>query len=140
MNKNIKVLNNGVTKGNMDNLSIFGTEDSPRVYFDAENGAMEITGRSLPENVNVFYHPIIEWALQYIKNPQPKTKIEFKLEYLNSASSKKILELLVILKQLQSMGHDLEINWFHKYEDEDMHEEGKDFETMTKLDFNFYEM
>ena len=124
----------------MDNLSIFGTEDSPRVYFDAENGTMEITGRSLPENVNVFYHPIIEWALQYIKNPQPKTKIEFKLEYLNSASSKKILELLVILKQLQSMGHDLEINWFHKYEDEDMHEEGSDFETMTKLDFNFYEM
>ena len=124
----------------MDNLSIFGTEDAPRVYFDAENGTLEITGRSLPENVNVYYHPIIEWALQYVKNPQAKTKIDFKLEYLNSASSKKILELLVILKQLQSMGHELEVNWYHKYEDEDMFEEGRDFATMTKLNFSFYEM
>lgn len=124
----------------MDNLSIFGTEDCPRVYFDAANGTLEISGRSLPENVNVYYHPILEWALQYIKNPQQKTKIDFKLDYLNSASSKKILELLVILKQLIPMGYDLEVNWYHKYEDEDMLEEGKDFEKMTKMEFNFYEI
>ncbi len=123
----------------MDNLSVFGTEDSPRIYFDAENGLLEITGRSLPENVNVFYQPVLEWVLQYVKNPQAKTKIDFKLEYLNSASSKKILELLVILKQLLAMGNELEINWYYKYGDEDMYEEGQDFEIMTKMEFNFYE-
>ena len=44
----------------MTNINIKGTEDSPSVTIDFDNGIFEISGRSMPENVKSFYEPIIE--------------------------------------------------------------------------------
>jgi len=124
------------TSINMENYYVVESEDNPSIFCDAEKGVIEINGRSLPENVDTFYDPLIEWVKKYIENPRPKTTIEFGFIYLNSSSSKKILELLMVLKKLL-IDHKLKIIWNYKTHDEDMLEEGKDFAKMTKLDFNF---
>ncbi len=120
----------------MDNYYVVESEDNPSVFCDIEKGLIEMEGRSLPENVDSFYNPVIEWVKKYIENPKPKTKVEFGFMYLNSSSSKKILEILMLLKKLLP-DNKLEIIWNYRKDDEDMLEEGRDFEQMTKLKFNY---
>ena len=78
-------------------IKIEGTDDTPQVTFDAnpENPFMEISGRSLPEDVVAFYDPILEWLDEYSENPLEKTVLNIKLEYFNTASSKLLLDILL---------------------------------------------
>ena len=55
---------------------------------------MLIEGRSLPENVMNFYGPLIDWAS---KLTSQSVLLDINMEYLNSASTKKMLEFLKIL-------------------------------------------
>ena len=45
----------------METIKIQGTEDTPKIILDAENEIMEISGRSLPEDVSSFYEPVLNW-------------------------------------------------------------------------------
>ncbi len=120
----------------MDNYYVVESEDNPSVFCDAEKGIIEMEGRSLPENVDSFYNPVIEWVKKYIENPRNKTTAEFGFVYLNSSSSKKILEILMHLKKVMP-DKKLSVIWNYRQDDEDMLEEGRDFEQMTKLKFDY---
>ena len=50
----------------MDVINIQGTDDTPSVVLDKDKGHFEISGRSLPEDVNMFYEPILELSLIHI--------------------------------------------------------------------------
>jgi len=121
----------------MDNIYLEGTDDSPMVKMDAQEGRLEFSGRSLPENVNQFFDPLIEWAEEYVKTPQEITVLSFYFDYINSSSSKKILEMLMAIRKVSDMGKKLEIIWNHRMDDEDMQEEGVDFQKMLKMNFQF---
>lgn len=82
----------------MEAIKIKGTEDTPNVILDAAENLMEISGRSLPEDVSSFYGLILNWLADYVKSPNPKTVFNFKLVYFNTASSKLILDILMKLK------------------------------------------
>ena len=45
----------------MDTIKINSTDDTPRVILDAENDIFEISGMSLPEDVNLFFEPILTY-------------------------------------------------------------------------------
>jgi len=59
----------------MEVINIKGTEDTPDVILDKENEKFEISGRSLPEDVNMFFEPIMDWIDEYSENPLDKTDI-----------------------------------------------------------------
>ena len=120
----------------MENFYVVEAEDNPSIFCDGDKGLIEIEGRSLPENAETFYNPLIEWITKYIEHPKPETTISLGFDYLNSSSAKKILEILMLLKKLLP-DNKLKIFWKYRSDDEDMYEEGKDFEKMTKLDFTF---
>ena len=46
----------------MEVIKIVGTDDTPSVTLDVANEIFEISGRSLPEDVAVFYEPILDWT------------------------------------------------------------------------------
>ncbi|NOU17638.1 MAG: DUF1987 domain-containing protein [Bacteroidales bacterium] len=117
----------------MEKLFIEATIDSPSLLFDGDMGIIEITGKSLPENAIVCYSPLQKLVKEYITNPQQKTIINFRLEYLNSSSAKNIVEILTALEQLPIKGYVVEIKWFYKAEDDDMLEEGEEFRRMTSI-------
>ena len=75
----------------METIKIQGTEDTPKVILDKENELMEISGRSLPEDVTAFYEPILNWLNEYSESPNKKTIFNFKLVYFNTASSKLLI-------------------------------------------------
>jgi len=119
----------------MNNLIIEPTSSTPAIRF-REDGRLLIEGRSLPENVMKFYTPLIEWAS---KLAAQVVKLDINLEYLNSASSKKLLELL---KVFDANNHitTLIINWHYEMDDEDCLESGQIFEELLiKAQFRYHE-
>ena len=73
----------------------------------------------------------------YAKAPKEYTKVDLKLEYFNTSSSKNLLEVLKIIKQINLSGKEIEINWMFDEEDEEMLEAGQDFSSIINHPFNF---
>ncbi|MBO4602965.1 MAG: DUF1987 domain-containing protein [Salinivirgaceae bacterium] len=113
------------------------TEDTPEISFDSTTGKMSIGGTSIPENARKFYDNIIEWIGEYVKSPSANTSIDFKLKYFNTASTKYLFDIMVLLKEIMKAGNTLVINWFYQEDDEDMYEAGLGFSKMLRYPFNF---
>ncbi len=119
----------------MEALKIDGTEDIPRVIFDLDANTLEISGRSLPEDVITFYEPVMYWIIEYAKNPLPDTVFNFKLTYFNTASSKIILDILTQFEEMIEDGHHVLVRWHYSEEDEDMQEAGEEYADMVNVPF-----
>jgi hypothetical protein len=119
----------------METIKIQGTEDTPKIILDAENEIMEISGRSLPEDVSSFYEPVLNWLNEYAENPKKKTVFNFKLTYFNTASSKLLLDILMKLEELHEKGHDVLIRWHFPEDDEDMAEAGEEYADIVDVPF-----
>jgi hypothetical protein len=117
----------------MEVLTREGSEDTPKVILDKNNGVFEISGRSLPEDAAEFYQPILDWLSRYEASPNSETKFQFKLEYFNTASSKLILD---ILSQLEGIEGTV-VQWFFHEDDEDMEEAGEEFSELVEIPFEF---
>jgi hypothetical protein len=119
----------------METIKIQGTEDTPKIILDAENEVMEISGRSLPEDVSSFYEPVINWLNEYAEKPNKKTVLNFKLTYFNTASSKLLLDILMKLEEMHEKGHDVLIRWHYPEDDEDMEEAGEEYADIVDVPF-----
>jgi hypothetical protein len=124
----------------MDVIKLRETDDTPGIILDAEKEIFEIIGRSLPENVNQFYEPILNWLDEYAKSPNAKTIFIFKLTYFNTASSKLILEIMLKLDKMFQEGKNIEIKWLVPVDDEDNEEAGEEFKDLLELPFEIMEL
>ncbi|MBN1789771.1 MAG: DUF1987 domain-containing protein [Bacteroidales bacterium] len=119
----------------METIKIQGTEDTPKIILDAGNDIMEISGRSLPEDVSSFYEPVLNWLNEYAENPKKKTVFNFKLTYFNTASSKLLLDILMKLEEMHEKGQDVVIRWHFPEDDEDMAEAGEEYAEIVDVPF-----
>ncbi len=124
----------------MNPLVIQETIDSPYVCLDKEKNIFEIKGKSLPENVNIFYQPIIDWFSDYFKNPNPETVINFKLDYLNTASSKALLSLLLVVEDAVKNGINASVKWYYEEDDEDMKDIGEEYSDIIQIPFEIIQI
>jgi alpha-amylase/alpha-mannosidase (GH57 family) len=121
----------------MEVLSIKGTQETPEVLFDKQAGIFSISGKSLPEDVKEFYGPLMEWIENYSAEPNPETKLTVKMEYFNTASSKMLLEIFELFKNLHDEGKNVTVDWYYQEDDEDMQDAGEDYADIVELSFNF---
>ena len=124
----------------MDSISIEGTPKTPTVNFNADNGTVEIKGRSIPENSIEFYKPLVDWLEEYLNTPKEKTEVNIQLEYFNTSSSKCILDVFKKLEAIYKSGNDVIINWYYEEDDEDMLEAGEDYQSIIKIPFKMMEI
>ncbi len=117
----------------MEKLVIEGTEDTPKIVFDPDQGLYEISGRSLPEDVVSFYAPVLEWLDQLEANPVQGLEFTFKLEYFNTASSKLILDILLKLDDIHSSGAGMSVKWYYFEMDEDLMEAGEEYSELVEI-------
>ncbi len=117
----------------MNILNLEGTEDTPRIILDKQNGILEMSGRSLPEDSTEFYKPVLDWVGRYAQDPNETTNFVFKLEYFNTASSKLILDLLYALEDIKG----IKVQWYFNEDDEDMEEAGQEFSELVEIPFEF---
>ena len=124
----------------MESIKIDGTPKTPTVNFDIESGLLELIGRSIPENSIEFYKPVLEGLDQYSGSPKEKTKVNIKLEYFNTSSSKCILDVLKKLEGIHKSGSEVIINWHFEEVDEEMEEAGEDYQAIIQVPFNMIEV
>ena len=119
----------------MEVIKIVGTDDTPSVTLDVANEIFEISGSSLPEDVAVFYEPILDWIDRYSEEATGKTIFNFKLVYFNTASSKMILDILLKLEEMHEAGKDVLVRWHYPEDDEDMEEAGEEYSDIVDVPF-----
>ncbi|MDD2550788.1 MAG: DUF1987 domain-containing protein [Bacteroidales bacterium] len=119
----------------MKSLNIKGTQETPHVIFDKESGVFSMSGKSLPEDVKEFYLPIIEWVAEYAQTPNKETKFTVKMDYFNTASSKMILEVFELFKEIHDKGFTVVVDWYYQEDDEDMHDAGEDYADIVEVPF-----
>lgn len=119
----------------MERIFYESSNHSPMVDFNPD-GKLTMEGRSIPEDVNKLFYPLIEFAK---KLKVEKTTIELNLEYFNTATSKKLLELLKTLDANNNIGEIL-INWHYEEGDEDSVEMAEIYEEcLLRVKFQYYE-
>ena len=123
----------------MEKLSIEATALTPSISFNSLTGQMNIQGRSIPDNPDDFWMPVLNWFESYVLAPNPSTIVSINLEYFNISSSKRILFLLYKLNELVDKGCEVKVQWNYRKEDEDMFEVGQDYAYMVKVPFEFRE-
>lgn len=119
-------------------LIIEGTEDTPDVYFEPKKHIFRFSNVSLPENAVAFYEPILAWLKQYGKNPNPTTQFDIDIEYLNTASSKQIFEMIHLIDRIADKSR-VSIRWHYDKIDEDMLDLGLRFKNLVNADFDLIE-
>jgi len=122
----------------MQALIIEAREDSPGIKLDKENNLFEISGNSYADDPVPYYIPIFDWLDEYKKDPNEITSFEFKLNYINTASSKQIANILSILQEVMDKTT-LKVKWYYHKDDEDMYDEGLALNNNLKIDFEFIE-
>ena len=117
----------------MKELFIDGTSITPKVQFSAGTGLLLLEGRSIPENPEDFYLNLITWLKDYYVSYDDVIEIHFKFEYVNSGSTKFLLELLRVVREFQDKGRTTMIKWYFEEEDEAIQELGEHFSESLKL-------
>ncbi len=107
----------------------------PRMVFDKEEGVFLIEGRSLPEDSEAVYGPVLDWLDEYGTPPNSETKMVFNLEYYNSASLRKFADILKKLKQIgMDNGTKVSATWYYEDGDESSLENAEDLASSIDID------
>lgn len=127
----------------MNALNIEPTEYTPKILFDPQQLFLEVAGFSRPEDVKGFYQSFFNWfdenksELQKNVTEDSELKVDFKLIYFNSASSKCLLDILVSLNNLYDKR--LKVKWHYEEGDEDLLEAGEEFSEALEIPFEYIE-
>ncbi|MCB1776096.1 MAG: DUF1987 domain-containing protein [Candidatus Competibacteraceae bacterium] len=126
----------------MDKLVIEATRSSPALEFDAETCRLSIKGESYPENAAAFYTPVFAWLKEFLADLASGAAVQVDLEilYLNSSSTKVMLNFLDLLEHAAQSGVLVTINWRYDPDNEAILECGQDFsEELKTVMFNLVE-
>ena len=107
--------------------------DKPFVHFRAESGECEISGESFPEKTTEFYDRLTTWLKQYMEEVKGSIDLTISLSYFNTSSSKRILEILILLQKYSESGGRVISRWLYDPEDLDMEEDIEDLKVISKL-------
>ncbi len=125
----------------MESLKIKGDKKSPEVTLEPYSGLLETKGKSNLENPGKFYDPIINWLIEYSKEPAIKTTFRMEMDYFNSSSAKHLMKIFRILESIaKDPKKQVLVQWCHDGHDLSMRESGEDFSSMLNVDFEFIEL
>ncbi len=124
----------------MKNLYLKPTEETPEIILDRDKPEFKMSGKSYMEDATAHYIKVIEWLEEYSTGPNDKTVFIFELEYVNTASSKIVNDILDILEDMYLEGNEVKVEWHYFEDDEDMFELGQEYEEIYELPFIFQEI
>lgn len=114
------------------------TNVTPYISFNPESGEFVIKGRSIPENAEMFYSSILGWLDCLCEDPPVKIVLTLQLEFLNIASSKRLLFILYRMIEARDKGSRVMVKWCYDERDQDMLEVGEDYAQMVSdIPFEF---
>ena len=119
----------------IERVDIEANPHQPKVILDP-SGKLLFEGRTIVANAVEFYEPIIGWILGFQKDGGTDLDVEFKFDYVNTASHKMLIQVFLTFKEVENLGVNLKVNWFYFEDDEDILEFGEEAELLTSVDIN----
>jgi len=121
----------------MEKYFLAGSQKTPIIDLD-EGGVLRIGGRSIHEDPDMFFKPVVNWVDDYCdKHNEEHTVVEIELEYFNSGSAKFILSILQTLTKKIKPLDNLTINWHYEDGDDDILERGEYYSSLLNKEFVF---
>jgi hypothetical protein len=93
-------------------IAIEATKSSPRVVYDGEAEVLEISGESYPENSFEFFAPLFDWLQEQLPRLR-RLVFRVHIRYMNSSSTKCMLDILDILSERAAEGADISVRWYY---------------------------
>jgi len=122
----------------MQDLTIESTRKSPFVRLT--DGNIQFSGRAIPEDPAEFFKPVMAWIKEYAKSLADHTTIDLKFEYINTATTKWIYNILKILGEVEGHQKKMVVNWHYEEGDDDMYELGHVLKKLVLSPFHFIEV
>jgi hypothetical protein len=121
----------------MQPLSILPNQYTPGIFLDAQLGVFNFYGFSLPENAELFFHPVYNWLEMYALRiwdgiEYPDLKVAFKLDYFNSSTYRAILHIHSLLYHIGTK-HKVLVYWRIDADDMNMINAVKDISEITQM-------
>ncbi len=116
----------------MEPLIIEPTAMTPEIHLEAGKPLL-IAGRSIPESAHDIFQPVIAWVKEYMSLDGENPVFIFRLEYVNSGSSKYLLELLRVIKSFIEEGKSISMKWYYEEGDESIMELGQHYRDSLHL-------
>lgn len=120
-------------------IAIRETAFTPSVRISSEEQRIIITGPSRLEDPSPFYENLISVLEETIINFKSRFSIDFKLNYLNSSSSKWLFHILKNIQTRYGSSRTMSINWYYDLDDENMLEAGEVFRNLLNVPFKIIE-
>ncbi len=118
----------------MPTLDIPKTTSTPQIHFDAAENILRISGESYPENSFEFYAQVFGWVKEFLAE-QHALDLEINVSYLNSSSTKCLLDLLDLLEGYHGKGARVAIVW--RYDKDNPRSRGLAMEFQEEVTFPF---
>lgn len=119
----------------MEQLNLKQTPSTPLICFDACRKTLYIAGESYPENSFDFYAPVLTWLKSSLQELTELT-LEITITYMNSSSTKCVLDLLDILEEAFGRGVKTAIVWRYDRENPRSYELAEDFREEVSFAFD----
>ncbi|HKK63467.1 MAG TPA: DUF1987 domain-containing protein [Bacteroidales bacterium] len=123
----------------MDKIELQSTVKTPYVLLDPE-GVIKFRGRSIPEDVSLFFEDVLLWVTDYVSQPAQETYVEVEMEYLNSGTSKYMLRILKEVKKIAENGFPIKVKWIYEEGDDDIMERGEYYASILGLNIELEEL
>lgn len=124
----------------MEPLIIEPSLKTPKVVFDPQAGHYEISGKAIPEHISKMRDPIMGWFDNNGAKIGGEAVFTIRLEYFNSSFAVLISYILRKMEMMMDNGTDVKIKWYYEADDEDLHESGQEYASMTSVPVELVEV
>ena len=121
----------------MEKINLLGTEEYPNINLNKEDVIFRIYGRSIPNNSEKIYGPILTCFTQYLQEQNDETIIEFELDYFNTSTQKYLADLFKLINTKRDKSKAIKVMWRYAKDDEDMRMIGEQFQYFVDFDFEY---
>ena len=97
----------------MNALHIEGSQSTPRIVADWDQGRLTMQGDSYPENSFEFFGPVIDWIENYLNESAAPFCLELRLIYMNTSSVKAMMDIFDMLEEAHGRGRLVSVNWYY---------------------------
>ena len=116
-------------------IRLAGTTSTPSVEYFGDESTLRIVGESYPENSFQFYAPLFSWLKANLPL-MDQFLLEINIPYMNSSSTKCILDILDMLADRVQDGGICSVRWLYEAGNDRAFELAKEFEEDMDIPFD----
>jgi hypothetical protein len=111
----------------MNHFHLPRSKVTPLVRLDGTSNRLVFEGDCYPENPVAFFGPFLETVASHLDGARPDEFVaDFRLRYVNSASTVTLHHLFTLLDRAAGRGARVHVNWVHDPDDDVSEELGHD--------------